>query len=101
MISFRAKIIIKSKADIIDEIRKYIDKKYKSEDITYSIEEELTQREKEVLGLICNSKNNVEIGEIMHISPYTVKAHVSKICEKLNVCDRIQAAIKAIKENII
>ena len=61
----------------------------------------LTPREYEVLKYIAQGKNNKEIAEILYISPHTVKANVSNILTKLAVQDRVQAAVVAIKTNLI
>lgn len=63
-------------------------------------ENELTQRELEVLCLIAEGQNNKDIAEQLFISEKTVKNHVSNIFRKINVCDRTQAAIYAFKNNI-
>jgi len=63
-------------------------------------ENELTQREYEVLMLIAEGHNNKEIAEELFISEKTVKNHVSNIFRKINVSDRTQAAIYAFKNNI-
>jgi len=62
---------------------------------------ELTERELEVLQLIVAGKSNPEIAEDLCISIHTAKAHVGSILNKLCVNDRVQAAIKALKENIV
>ncbi|MGO1368037.1 MAG: response regulator [Senegalia sp. (in: firmicutes)] len=62
--------------------------------------ESLTKREFDVIKLIAEGLNNREIGERLCISEKTVKNHVSNIFKKLNVTDRIQAAIFAFKNNI-
>ncbi len=61
----------------------------------------LTEREKEVLQLIVMGKNNQDISDTLSISIHTTKAHVGNILSKLSVDDRVQAAIKALKENIV
>lgn len=58
----------------------------------------LTKREAEVLRLMAEGKNNKAIGEHLFISEKTVKNHVSSILQKLNVDDRTQAVINAIKK---
>jgi NarL family two-component system response regulator LiaR len=58
---------------------------------------QLTERELEVLRLIARGMNNREIAEKMVISEKTVKTHVSNILGKLNLEDRTQAAIWALK----
>lgn len=62
---------------------------------------ELTGRELEVLQLIVEGKSNPEIADLLCISIHTAKAHVGNILNKLCVNDRVQAAIKALKENIV
>ncbi|MBA4603480.1 LuxR C-terminal-related transcriptional regulator [Thermoactinomyces mirandus] len=57
----------------------------------------LTYREMEVLRLMAQGKNNRTIGEHLFISEKTVKNHVSNILYKLNVHDRTQAVLLAIK----
>jgi len=61
---------------------------------------ELTERELEVLRFIARGLNNREIAEKMVISEKTVKTHVSNILGKLNLEDRTQAAIWALKHNL-
>ena len=62
--------------------------------------ESLTKREYEVLILIAEGLNNKDIADKLYISEKTVKNHVSSIFKKLDVNDRIQAAIFAFKNNI-
>jgi NarL family two-component system response regulator LiaR len=61
---------------------------------------DLTEREVEVLGLIARGLTNREIAEKMIISEKTVKTHVSNILGKLNLDDRTQAAIWALKHGM-
>ena len=61
----------------------------------------LTEREYEVLKLLVDGKSNTEIAKELIVSVHTAKAHVCSILQKLTVTDRVQAAVKAIKENII
>lgn len=61
----------------------------------------LTSREKQVLKLIVDGYSNNEIAQKLDVSINTTKAHVCNILQKLAVNDRTQAAIKAIKDNII
>lgn len=61
----------------------------------------LSKRETEVLKEIVKGKSNREIGEALFVSEKTVKTHVSHILNKLEVSDRTQAVIYAIKFNII
>ena len=61
----------------------------------------LTEREYEVLKHLVEGKSNTEIAKELIVSVHTAKAHVCSILQKLCVDDRVQAAVKAIKENII
>ena len=56
---------------------------------------ELTNREREVLGLIAQGANNAEIAQQLVISPKTVSNHITNILSKLQVADRAQAIVKA------
>ncbi|KRK68477.1 LuxR family DNA-binding response regulator [Loigolactobacillus coryniformis subsp. torquens DSM 20004 = KCTC 3535] len=62
--------------------------------------EDLTKRETEVLKLIAQGKSNQEIADELFITLKTVKTHVSNILSKLQVEDRTQAAIYALKHKI-
>ncbi|MFD1317884.1 LuxR C-terminal-related transcriptional regulator [Loigolactobacillus zhaoyuanensis] len=62
--------------------------------------EDLTKRETEVLKLIAQGKSNQEIADELFITLKTVKTHVSNILSKLQVDDRTQAAIYALKHKI-
>lgn len=57
----------------------------------------LTKRESEVLQLLTDGQSNRAIGETLFISEKTVKNHVSSILQKMNVNDRTQAVVTAIK----
>lgn len=60
----------------------------------------LTERERDVLRLIGEGLNNSAIAERLHLAPGTVRNYVSTIFEKLNVADRTQAAIIAMKADL-
>lgn len=62
---------------------------------------DLTAREIEVLGLLGRAMSNHEIAERLYISEKTVKTHVSSILGKLNLEDRTQAALYAVKHGIV
>ena len=63
--------------------------------------EDLTRRELEVLKLLAVGKYNKEVAEELEISERTVKNHVSNIFKKIHVTDRTQAAVFAIRNNLI
>ena len=66
-----------------------------------AIRAELSEREVEVLKLIANGKDNAEIAAELHISPKTVKNHISNILMKLQIENRIQAAVYAVRSGIV
>ena len=57
-----------------------------------------TNREKDILELLCKGYTNIEIGENLNISSHTAKANVASILRKLQVKNRLMAALKY-KEN--
>jgi DNA-binding NarL/FixJ family response regulator len=65
------------------------------------IRSELSDREIEVLKLIANGKDNALIAAELHISPKTVKNHISNILMKLQIENRIQAAVYAVRSGIV
>ena len=66
-----------------------------------TIRAELSDRELEVLRLIANGKDNAEIARELFISPKTVKNHISNILMKLQIHNRIQAAVYAVRSGIV
>jgi DNA-binding NarL/FixJ family response regulator len=70
-------------------------------EIANQIRAELSDREIEVLKLIANGKDNAVIAAELHISPKTVKNHISNILMKLQIDNRIQAAVYAVRSGIV
>ena len=66
-----------------------------------TIRAELSDRETQVLRLIANGKDNAQIAAELHISPKTVKNHISNILMKLQTQNRIQAAVYAVRSGIV
>jgi DNA-binding NarL/FixJ family response regulator len=73
----------------------------KRPEIESTIRAELSDREIEVLKLIANGKDNAMIAAELHISPKTVKNHISNILMKLQIDNRIQAAVYAVRSGIV
>lgn len=65
------------------------------------LREELTRRELEVLNCLAKGYSNREIAKELYISEKTVKNHISNIFHKLNVSDRTQALIQALKLKLV
>ena len=61
----------------------------------------LTEREFEVLKHLVTGKSNTEIAKELIVSVHTAKAHVCSILQKMCVNDRVQAAVKAVKEGMV
>lgn len=62
--------------------------------------ENLTERERDVIDLVAQGRSNQEIAQALVISEKTVKTHVSNILSKLQLEDRTQLAIYAIKKGL-
>ena len=72
-----------------------------SPEIADTIRSELSDREVQVLKLIANGTDNAQIAAELHISPKTVKNHISNILMKLQIDNRIQAAVYAVRSGIV
>ena len=62
---------------------------------------ELTPREMEVLELLARGLDNSEIAGVLYLSQHTVKNHVSSILIKLQVENRVQAAVRAVRSGMV
>lgn len=82
-------------ASLVPYLKTKLDKKKQKQP------DNLTRREMEVLKLVARGLFNKEIADLLSISEKTVKNHVSSIFKKINVSDRTQAAVYAIKKNYI
>jgi len=62
-----------------------------------AIAQDLSEREREVLGLLAHGMTNAQIAKRLYLSEGTVRNYVSAILEKLEVADRTQAAVLALR----
>ena len=69
--------------------------------LTADVEVPLTQRESEVLRQLAYGLTNKEIAQTLHISYETVKEHVQHILRKIGVTDRTQAAVWAVRKELV
>jgi DNA-binding NarL/FixJ family response regulator len=69
-------------------------------ELAEAIRTELSDRELQVLRLIANGKDNAQIAAELVISPKTVKNHISNILMKLQMQNRIQAAVYAVRSGL-
>jgi DNA-binding NarL/FixJ family response regulator len=72
-----------------------------AEPSTPPVHERLTSREMDVLRLLASGHSNKEIGAVLHLTEGTVKVYVSTILDKLQVADRTQAALYAVRNGIV
>jgi DNA-binding NarL/FixJ family response regulator len=61
----------------------------------------LSERELQVLRLVAEGKGNQEIGEALYIGQSTVRNHISSILMKLQVDNRVQAAVRAVRDRMV
>lgn len=89
-------------SDLVNEYRRILQDDYKDEQDDGGVQRPLhlyTKRECEVLQLLTNGQSNRKIAETLKISEKTVKNHVSSLFKKMQVHDRTQAVVKAIRNN--
>jgi len=71
-----------------------------SKRVSERVQSQLSQREIEVLRLVSKGRSNKEVAAELNIVEGTVKIHVTNILSKLQVADRTQAVVMALKRNI-
>ncbi|WP_273451707.1 response regulator transcription factor [Streptococcus ferus] len=98
-------------AEILNAIRKVakgelaieteVDQKIKHHDSHPNLHDDLTARERDILGLLAKGYDNQTIADELFISLKTVKTHVSNILSKLEVDDRTQAVVYAFQHHLV
>ncbi|MCP5100086.1 MAG: response regulator transcription factor, partial [Chloroflexi bacterium] len=63
--------------------------------------QDLTEREMEVLRLVAGGNANQQIADILSIAETTVRTHVSRILDKLHLNNRVQATLYALRKGIV
>lgn len=86
--------------DDLRELTEIIEKIIHIDDSSKKVSDSLTRREREILVLITKGKLNKEIANELNITERTVKNHIANLFKKINVYDRTQAAVYAIKSGI-
>jgi DNA-binding NarL/FixJ family response regulator len=66
-----------------------------------AVDPQLTDRELDVLALMSDGCSNASIAEQLMVSPHTVKTHVSRVLEKLGCTNRVQAVVRAHREDLL
>jgi DNA-binding NarL/FixJ family response regulator len=77
-----------------------LSQKYRGDRDSERDRKELSQREREVVGLIASGYRNKEIANKLFISEQTVKTHLSNIFQKLEISDRLELALYAIRNGM-
>mgnify|MGYP000959239777 CR=1 FL=1 len=86
---------------LLGEFRRSAERKSEAAEAMQRLREHLTYREIEVLQLISQGLSNAEVAGKLYLSEKTVKNHLTNIFRKLNVSDRTQAVLYAIKHKIV
>ncbi|MCM1541164.1 MAG: response regulator transcription factor [Blautia sp.] len=94
-------IVMKGESYIQPKLIPMLNNRLVARDMDKDKIDSLTGREKEVLIHVANGLFNKEIATILRISERTVKNHISNIFKKIDVSDRTQAAVFAIKNDLI
>jgi NarL family two-component system response regulator LiaR len=96
------RVVNEGEKQLHPEITKKLMDQFVNPDIEHEFDlDDLTPRETDVLRLIAQGMSNKEIANTLTISDKTVKTHVSSILNKLDLVDRTQAAIFALKKHLV
>ena len=93
--------VMKGEVFIQKELVPELNSKLLKRDIDKEKIKSLTKRELEILKLVSNGQSNKDLATALNISERTVKNHLSSLFKKLDVEDRTQAAVFAIKNDLV
>lgn len=93
--------VMKGEVFIQKELVPALNSKLLKRDIDKEKIKSLTKRELEILKLVSNGQSNKDLATALNISERTVKNHLSSLFKKLDVEDRTQAAVFAIKNDLV
>lgn len=100
-LKYAIRIVLNNETYIQPSLLPILDKKIVNKNVDKEKIESLTKRELKILIQLAGGMFNKEIANNLNISERTVKNHISNIFRKINVSDRTQAAVFAIKNNIV
>ncbi|WP_350344804.1 response regulator transcription factor [Proteinivorax tanatarense] len=80
-------------SDVIDNLKGML----KEEKSDFTLDQNLSHREIEILELVAEGLSNKEIADILHLSPGTVRNYITSLLDKLSLRDRTQLAIYYLK----
>lgn len=93
--------VMKGEVFIQKELVPELNSKLLKRDIDKEKIKSLTNRELEILKLVSNGQSNKDLASALNISERTVKNHLSSLFKKIDVEDRTQAAVFAIKNDLV
>ena len=92
--------IMRGENTIHPDVNSQLEEGLREEENKPHIQNPLTPREQDVLNELTQGKSNREIASSLYVTEKTVKTHISNIFHKLNVQDRTQAALYAVKHRL-
>ena len=85
----------------LQSVLRNLDEESPTQQISTQLMDSLTDREMDVLRLLVEGMTNQAIAHTLQLSPTTVKGYVQTLFQKLDVSDRTQAAVKAIRLGVV
>jgi two-component system, NarL family, response regulator LiaR len=95
------RLVARNEPSLDTKIQSKLMKGYTHTQEKKEVSEALSPREKEVLILLAGGLNNQAIADRLKISELTVRSHVSSVLDKLNLANRVQAALYALRQGMV